>query len=129
MYQASAERLFCAWTKPDLMRRWLFKSPTNTIERVDQNLSVGGRFSILEKADGRTIDHYGEYTEIKPPYRLAFWLEVPAHFEGRTDVAISFHPTPEGCEMEFIQTGIDPSVVEKKWRAMFLNLADMLLRG
>ena len=128
IYQASAERLFEAWTKPDLMRLWLFKSPTNTIERIEQDLSVGGRFSILEKADGEVIEHYGEYTEIAAPYRLAFWLEAPARFTGRTEVAISFVRTSEGCEMDFIQTGADPLVIEKSWRLMFLSLAETLLR-
>src|SRR4029453_11771542 len=90
IYQASAERLFDAWTKPDQMRLWLFKGPTNTIVRIDQTLTVGGRYSIVEKADGREIDHYGEYTAIDPPHRLAFWLEVPVHFAGRTDIVVSF---------------------------------------
>jgi uncharacterized protein YndB with AHSA1/START domain len=128
IYQASAERLFDAWTKPDQMRLWLFKSPTNKIVRIDQTLTVGGRYSILEKADGREIDHYGEYTAIDPPHRLAFWLEAPVHFEGRTDIVVSFLPISEGCEMNLIQTGVDASVVEKNWRTMFQNLAGVLLR-
>jgi uncharacterized protein YndB with AHSA1/START domain len=128
IYQASAERLFNAWTDPDLMRLWLFKSETNTIERIDRELSVGGRFSILEKADGELIDHYGQYTEIDAPHRLGFWLEVPAHFKGRTEVVISFVQVSQGCEMNFVQTGVDPLLVEKSWRLMFLNLAGTLLR-
>jgi hypothetical protein len=97
IYQASAERLFDAWTKPDQMRLWLFKSPTNKIVRIDQILTVGGRYSILEKADGREIDHYGEYTAIDPPHRLAFWLEVPTHFEGKTDIVVSFIRNPKAA--------------------------------
>jgi hypothetical protein len=30
--------------------------------------------------------------------------------------------------MNFIQTGVDASVVEKTWRTMFQNLAGVLLR-
>ena len=74
------------------------------------------------------IDHYGEYTAIDPPHRLAFWLEVPTHFEGKTDIVVSFITKSEGCEMNFIQTGVDASVVEKNWRTMFQNLAGVLLR-
>jgi hypothetical protein len=86
--------------------------------RIDQTLIAGGRYSIVEKADGREIDH-GEYTAIDPPHRLAFWLEVPVHFEGGTDIVVSFLTTWEGCEMSFIQTGVDASLVEKNWRTMF----------
>ena len=53
------------------MRLGLFKRPTNEIVRIDHTLIVGGRYSIVKKADGREIDHYGEYTAIDPPHRLA----------------------------------------------------------
>ena len=126
IYQASAERLFNAWTDPDLMRLWLFKSQTNTIERIDQDLSVGGRFSILEKADG-SLSSLPPYTEIDAPHRRLL-ARGPAHFKGRTEVVISFVPVSQGCEMNFVKTGVDPLVVEKSWRLMFLNLAGTLLR-
>jgi uncharacterized protein YndB with AHSA1/START domain len=110
------------------MQLWLFKCPTNKIVRIDQTLTVGGRYSICEKADGREIDHYGEYTAIDPPHRLAFWLEVPVHFEGRTHIVDTLQTTKEGCEINLNQTRVDASVVEKNWRTMFQNLAGVLLR-
>jgi hypothetical protein len=64
-----------------------------------------------------------EERDIAPPHRLAFWLKVPVHFEGRTDIVVSLLPTLEGCEMNFICTDVDASVVEKNWRTMFQNLA------
>ena len=70
------------------MREWLFKGPVNRIEHIERDLVVGGPFSILEDADGRKINHFGEYTEIVSPYRLAFWLEVPVHFTGSADIGI-----------------------------------------
>jgi uncharacterized protein YndB with AHSA1/START domain len=122
IYKASAERLFDAWTSPRLMREWLFKGPINRIEHIERNLVVGGPFFILEDADRRKIDHFGEYTEIVSP-RLAFWLEVPVHFTGSADIVISLLPTSEGSERDFLQPGNSPSVVEKSCRTMILNLA------
>ena len=49
IYQASAERLFDAWTKPDQMRLGLFESPTNKIVRIDQTHSWG---SVLHRRKG-----------------------------------------------------------------------------
>ena len=40
--------VFDAWTKPELMKSWLFKSPDNEIISVKTDLKVGGKFSILE---------------------------------------------------------------------------------
>jgi uncharacterized protein YndB with AHSA1/START domain len=128
IYRASAERLFDAWTKPELMRLWLFKSANGRLSRVEQNLVIGGRFSVVENRGGQEIEHFGEYLEIEPPYRLAFSLEAPARFPGRSNVVVSFLPSAEGCEMDFLQVGVDPAVVEASWRAMFQNLAGTMLR-
>ena len=127
MFSASPERLFDAWTQPDLVERWLFKSDNNSIERVTIDLKCGGKFSILERADGETVDHFGEYFEIDRPHRLAFTLEVPSHFQGVSRVAIEFKPHTQGCEMDFKQDGVDPSLVEGAWRMMFTGLARVML--
>ena len=68
-YESNIETVFDAWTKPELMERWLFKSPINRILNVEVDLRVGGRFSIPELADGEEIDHFGEYLEIAHPDR------------------------------------------------------------
>jgi hypothetical protein len=114
-------------TSPRLLREWLFKGPINRIEHIERDLVVGGSFFILEDADRRKIDHFGEYTEIVSP-RLAFWLEVPVHFTGSADIGISLLPTSEGSEMDFLQPGNSPSVVEKSWRTMFTQSGDLMLR-
>jgi len=102
--------VFKAWTKPGLISQWLFKSRNNWIVVAHQELSIGGKFSILETTvENEQIDHYGTYLAIAPAVRLSFTLEVPWHFEGVTAVSISFINDKAGnCLMDFQQSGIDP---------------------
>jgi uncharacterized protein YndB with AHSA1/START domain len=120
---ASPGKVFNAWTVPELMILWLFKSATNRIEVPLLELHSGGRYSILETtAEGEKIDHYGSYSIIVPPERLSFTLEVPWHFPGVTTVNLTFRAIEGGCLMDFRQSGVDPGIVEDNWRAMFGQL-------
>lgn len=116
------EVIFNAWTKPELMKAWLFKSPDNEIRSIKMDLKVGGKFSILELNNNEKIDHFGEYVEIEKPGKLVFTLEVPWHFSGISKVSIEIKATPEGCEMRFTQSGIDTSITKGSWEKMFENL-------
>lgn len=125
---ASPETVFKAWTEPDLMSRWLFKSPGNRIVVALQELVAGGKYSIMETtADNEKIDHYGTYLSIVPGARLSFTLEVPWHFPGVTTVTINFPADAEGnCLMNFQQSGVDPKIVEGNWKTMFVQLKAVL---
>lgn len=125
-FDLSAESVFNAWTDPEVMRLWMFKSETNEIINVDTEPRVGGRFSILEKSGEEFIDHFGEYHEIDRPNHLAFSLEVPRHFPGVTQVTINLYSTENGCEMDLVQTGVSPEVTEQPWRDMFGRLSEVL---
>src|SRR5258705_9894862 len=69
-FQVRSDLVFTAWTKPELMRLWLFKSPDNEIISIKSDLKVGGRFSILELNKTKKIDHFGNFLEIDNPHRL-----------------------------------------------------------
>ncbi len=107
----------------------MFRSPINEIINIKLDLKGGGKFSILELANGKTIDHYGEYLEIERPYRLKFTLEVPVHFPGVTEVIVSITSVNNGCELELVQTGVAPEVTEKNWKDMLNKLEEVTLRG
>ena len=110
--------VFDAWTKPELMKSWLFKSPDNEIISVKTDLKVGGKFSILELDKNEKIDHFGEYLEIERPNKLVFTLEVPRHFSGVSKVSIEIRDKQNGCELIFSQSGIDTSKTKESWEIM-----------
>jgi len=129
VFQVPAEKLFCAWTDPVLIGKWLFKGDDSEIVRVDLDLTVGGRFSIVEQTSDGTIDHFGNYLRIDKPHLLSFSLEVPKHFAGISQIQLEFRETEVGTEMIFQQTGVDPAIVEASWRRMFTQLARAFLQS
>jgi uncharacterized protein YndB with AHSA1/START domain len=126
-FAAPPEAVFDAWLNPQVMRHWMFVSPTNEIREVRTDPQIGGSFSILERTEsGDEIDHYGEYREIDRPNRLVFTLQVPKHFPGESSVVVDIKATPGGCEMTFTQSGVKKEITEGPWRAMFDTLATIL---
>lgn len=127
---ASANAVFKAWTNPSLMAQWLFKSQHNRIVVASQELTIGGRYSILETTSkNEKIDHYGTYLAIVAGELLSFTLEVPWHFPGVTTVAINFTTDAVGnCIMDFLQSGVEPKIVEDNWKTMFTQLKVVLSR-
>lgn len=63
------ERVFAAWTDPDLLARWM--TPIGHA-RVEADVRVGGRLRVIMVGNGRQIEHVGEYMEVAPPHRLSF---------------------------------------------------------
>ena len=123
---AQPELVFDAWVKPELIRKWLFVGPNSEIIKAEIDLRIQGKFSILEfeQTNNDYIDHYGKYTEIARPRKLAFTLSVPKQFPGETNVSIEIMPINEGTELRLTQTGVSKDVTEGSWNKMFdqLNL-------
>lgn len=123
-FKASPEIIFDAWIKPEIMKKWLFESPVNEIVQVTVDPQAGGVFSIVElTATGDIIDHFGRYIHVERPNNLEFTLQVPKHFPGVTEVNLTFERMPDGrCQIYFVQTGVDPHVVEGSWCKMLEHL-------
>ena len=119
VFTARPDAVFDAWITPEVMRRWLFKSPNNEILEPEVDARAGGRFSILERVGGEEIEHFGTFETVDRPRRLIFTLEVPKHFPGVTRVTVDLEPTTDGALMRFTQTGVEREVTEGAWRGMF----------
>src|SRR6188508_621942 len=124
-FQASATSVYDAWITKPVAELWLFKNENNHLN-FETNLKKGGRFSVIEYDGKKKIDHWGEYLEIDRPTTLRFALEVPAHFEGISEVLIEVKETPGGTQLVFTQKNIDTSKTEAAWKGMFARLDDVL---
>ena len=75
--QARRERVFEAWTRPDLMARWFFPGDGWTAT-ITSDLRVGGRYEILMRdAAGDQHTQFGQYREVVPVSRLVFTWSCP----------------------------------------------------
>ena len=72
-FDAPRELVFEAWTRPDLVKRWLYGPEEWKLAVCDIDLKVGGALRFVWRhTDGRTMGMSGVYREIAPPERLVF---------------------------------------------------------
>ena len=69
---APAEKLFRAWTEPDLMKEWFAPAPWTT-PAVETDVRVGGSSLVVMRGpDGTEFPNRGVYLEVVPNQRLVF---------------------------------------------------------
>lgn len=92
---APVEKVYAAWTDPELLRRWF--SPGDTVvTRAVAEVTVGGTFLIeMRRADGKHRLTRGLYREVVPNHRLVHtWRWDGSDVESL--VTVEFEPGPEG---------------------------------
>ena len=106
IFNASIERVFDAWTKPEMLANW-FGPEGFSVKRSEGQLSVGGSYDIeICSPDGGHIRHFGNYLEVSRPHKLAFtWMLVDQACKGseglvaETIVSIEFKRIKQTTEL------------------------------
>ena len=71
VFDAPRQLVFEAWTRPDLIKRWLGARAGWTFAVCDVDLRVGGRYRYVWKGpSGEEMGMGGVFMEITPPERL-----------------------------------------------------------
>ena len=71
VFDAPREMVFDAWTRPELLKRWLGARPPWYMAVCEVDLQVGGEYRYVWRGpDGTTMGLRGVYREIVPPERL-----------------------------------------------------------
>ena len=85
-FNAPRQLVFDAFTKPDLIKRWLFGPPGWSLASCVMDLRVGGkwRFVWRDNANGKDMPMGGVFREIDKPSRLVHTEQ----FEGTPDESI-----------------------------------------
>ena len=69
---APREKLFAAWTQPELLKQWFAPLPYTT-PRVEIDLRAGGSsLVVMRDPSGREFPNRGVYLEVAPNERLVF---------------------------------------------------------
>ena len=100
-FSAPPQRLFPAWTTPELIRRWMLGPEGWRMTECRTDPRPGGEFHFAyTHDDGRAFTISGSYLAIEPP-RLIRHREVMAMPEGRTrtDVETRFEADGTGTRL------------------------------
>ena len=104
-FKASRQRVYRAWTEPELIMKWLADADYN-MRVVELDLQVGGRYRYEGEMPGGSWAIYGEYLEVRPPERLVYtwkWDEMPGH-PGAGDTVVTVDFREQGSETEIVLT-------------------------
>ncbi|HVF40703.1 MAG TPA: SRPBCC family protein [Gemmatimonadaceae bacterium] len=109
VFNASRDRVWRAYTEPELVAQWWGRGNNLVIERFE--VERGGHWRFVEHSPDGVHGFEGRFREVTPPERLVYtfeWDGMPAHVaietatfedlgDGRTKVIASalFHTTEE----------------------------------
>jgi len=105
-YAAPPDRVFEAWTDPDVLALW-FGCATEKLWQVHEwDVRAGGKLHVSLDFDGVPFAVHGEFVVVDPPHRLRYrWsndemieVTIEPHGTGsRLHLAHTFRPGPEGA--------------------------------
>ncbi|TWT24910.1 SRPBCC domain-containing protein [Planomicrobium sp. CPCC 101110] len=119
-FEARPERVFEAWVKPELMKKWLFTSES-TNKTVNNDPRIGGVWEIVDHRNGVEYRAAGEYQEVRRPHKLVFTFEMPQFNEATDIVRVTISEVREAAEMLFTQEIVIPH--EEGWTDEDVNKA------
>jgi len=137
-FDAPPEKVFRAFTDPDVFARWL--GPDTTSVRLDKWDAVSGgsyRYTMLSGAE-EVVTFWGSFHELRSPDRLVQTQSMVGTDDGAVLNTLTFEALPDGCTRltdltladsfeirdMIIASGMDQGVI-----AGYLNLDELLAKG
>ncbi|MDP9491705.1 MAG: SRPBCC domain-containing protein [Actinomycetota bacterium] len=139
-FEAPRERVFDAWTNPEVLREWWRAGPDRETPAAEVDLRPGGsyRLSMRDTEKGETHTVVGEYKEIQPPERLVYtwsWESNTDEMAGSMGslVTVEFREDGGATEVSLTHTGFSDENIRDMhahgWEACIANLERYLTGG
>jgi uncharacterized protein YndB with AHSA1/START domain len=128
-FDAPVGEVFEAWTSTEVLRRWWHAEHDWETPRAEVDLRVGGAIevSMRNPRDGTEYTGSGEFTEIRPPERLAFtWSWDDPADSGSQLIEVDFVDRGETTTVVLTHSGLEDEEARESfrdgWRKSFDNL-------
>ena len=95
-FDTPREKLFEAWTNPEMMREWFFAGQ-GWSSTVASDAKIGGGYKVAMHGPENTFTHEGTYRELNPPSKIVFSWNSP--LVNDTIVTIELAEVSEGTEL------------------------------
>ena len=133
-FAAPAQAVFDAWTSPEVLQAWWGAGPGWETPVAEIDPRVGGRLRlVMVSPDGEKFGGGGEYTEVRPPERLAFTWTWDGHVGhmGTQLVTVVFTERDDATtHVVLTNTGLEDEESRRShregWEASFDNLDRVL---
>lgn len=102
-YPVPQQRVFDAWTKPEMLRQWFAAGDDYVGSLAEVDFRVGGTYRIAMSHVTKNVVHTatGVYREIRSPERLVFTWKWDGSDAVETLVTIEFRAKGSSTEMVF----------------------------
>lgn len=106
--KASPERLFDAWTRPELMKQWFHAREKMTTPVAEADLKLDGPWKVVMRTDeGKEFTNNGKYLVIERPNKLVFTWHPMGQADYETRVTLLFKKVSEEfTEMTLTHEGL-----------------------
>ncbi len=93
---APREKIFRAWTEPELMKQWFAPLPyTTPVVEIDVR-SGGNSFIVMRGPDGTDMPMHGVYLEVVPNERIVFTDAFDLRLGALGQAVLHRHHHPRG---------------------------------
>ena len=136
-FKASRQRVFRAWTEPELMMRWFVEGDGN-MSVCEIDLREGGHYRLEGDMGGKRWKIWGSYLEVRPPEKLVYtwtWKHDAGigTSEGDTTVTVEFHDRGKETELVLTHERFASAAARDEhaqgWKSCFNRLERVLAQG
>jgi uncharacterized protein YndB with AHSA1/START domain len=110
VFKASPDRVFQAWTDPEVLIRWWGPEGHSTPEYALDVREGGAWRTVMRSPGGGAHICSGVYREISPPNRLVMtwaWEQPDGQRGHETVIELTFQRAGEGTRMRLVQSVFD----------------------
>jgi uncharacterized protein YndB with AHSA1/START domain len=136
-FRASPEEIYEAWLEPEIIRSWMsLDVPDKGIGEVmtiETDPQEGGRFLFTDRRADGEARHWGNYTSLHRPHKIAFtWVTAADQEDEPSLVTIVILPHPAGGTAVTLTHDVDErwadylGQVEKGWGVMLAQMEALL---
>lgn len=126
--KATRERLFAAWTQPELLVRWWGPQGV-ACPSAQIDLRVGGSYRIANQFPNGTVVWIGGIFEvIEPPHRLAYTWKLESQNVPVERVTVSFEAHSTGTEVVVTHERIPDDTARTSHERGWIGCLDSLVR-
>lgn len=126
-FQASRQRVYRAWTDPELLIRW-FVDDDADMQIRELDLRVGGRWRFEGKKSGKAWALEGTFQDVRPPERLVYTWKWSDMLDGPGDtlVTVDFRDLGKSTEVTVTQRGFTSALAREGHNKGWIGCLDRL---